>query len=180
PGAPPSPGAGPGDPFSVTIQAQRDDGSPFNVVTATRVLLKAVITLESGVLRSTPPGQPIAGIIPAGQNTVTITGVTYNKAQTIQLLPTREGPGDPLRVIASDPITLHHGMYVNGTSGADANDCLTAGTACKTVGGAVGKAGANAHISIAAGVYSENLTISKSLTLAGESAATTILDGGQR
>jgi hypothetical protein len=70
--------------------------------------------------------------------------------------------------------------YVNGVSGSDSNNCLSAITACKTIGHAISLASSGDSILVAAATYSENLTISASLTLAGSSAATTIIDGGGR
>ncbi|MFQ5399318.1 MAG: Calx-beta domain-containing protein [Anaerolineae bacterium] len=71
-------------------------------------------------------------------------------------------------------------LYVNAATGNDANDCLSAGTACRTVGAAVGKAASGDSIQIAAGTYVEyGITISsKELTLTGAGAGNTILDGG--
>jgi hypothetical protein len=67
-------------------------------------------------------------------------------------------------------------LYVNDTTGNDGNDCLSAGAACATIGGALGKATLNDTIEIAAGVYSENLLV-QDVTLNGAGAANTILDG---
>ena len=68
--------------------------------------------------------------------------------------------------------------YVNGVSGSDSNNCLSATTACKTIGHAISLAAAGDSIRIAAATYSEHLTISISLSLVGSSTATTIIDGG--
>ncbi|GAB4278231.1 MAG: Ig-like domain-containing protein [Candidatus Promineifilaceae bacterium] len=68
--------------------------------------------------------------------------------------------------------------YVNAASGDDANDCLSTGTACKTVGTAVTKAASGDTIHIAAGTYTENIVLNKSLTFIGAGANNTILDGG--
>lgn len=66
--------------------------------------------------------------------------------------------------------------YVAPT-GSDASDCLTAATACKTVTGAIAKSSNADTIIIAAGIYLEQLIISKSLTLIGAGSTTTIIDG---
>src|SRR5262245_45728261 len=66
--------------------------------------------------------------------------------------------------------------YVAPT-GNDGNDCLTTITACKTVGGAVAKAGGGDRVSVATGVYTEHLILDKSLTITGAGADATILEG---
>jgi hypothetical protein len=66
--------------------------------------------------------------------------------------------------------------YVAPT-GNDANDCLSSLTACQTIGTAIGKASTGDTLLIAAGNYTENLTIDKDLTLTGVSAINTTIDG---
>jgi hypothetical protein len=68
--------------------------------------------------------------------------------------------------------------YVNGVNGSDINNCMSSTTACKTIGHAVSLASSGDSIMVAAATYTENLTISKSLTILGSSAPTTIIDGG--
>ncbi len=68
--------------------------------------------------------------------------------------------------------------YVNDATGSDSNDCLSPATACKTIGGAMGKAGNNDTITIAAGTYTENLSVNKSLTFVGAGRNQTFVDGG--
>ena len=67
--------------------------------------------------------------------------------------------------------------YVNGANGSDRNNCLSAATACQTIGKAISKAVSGDSITIAPAVYSENLTINFSLRLIGSNARTTIIDG---
>lgn len=67
--------------------------------------------------------------------------------------------------------------YVDA-AGDDNGNCLTPSTACATVAGAAGKAADGDAISIAAGVYEENLDLSKALTITGAGPESTILDGG--
>ena len=66
--------------------------------------------------------------------------------------------------------------YVAPT-GNDGSDCLSPGTACLTIQAALFKAAAGDTISVAAGVYVENLQILKNVTLQGADQATTIVDG---
>ncbi len=77
----------------------------------------------------------------------------------------------------SHSITLSS-WYVNGSTGSDSNNCLSPSTACKTIGGAIGKASNGDTITIAAGTYAENLSVNKSLTFVGAGRDQTIVDGG--
>jgi hypothetical protein len=68
--------------------------------------------------------------------------------------------------------------YVNGVSGSDSNSCTSPTTACKTIGHAISLAASGDLIRVASAIYTENLTIDRSLTIAGSGAPTTIVDGG--
>jgi predicted outer membrane repeat protein len=68
--------------------------------------------------------------------------------------------------------------YVNGVSGSDINNCLSAITPCKTIGNAISLALSGDSIMAAAATYTENLNIAMSINLIGSGAATTIIDGG--
>jgi hypothetical protein len=70
--------------------------------------------------------------------------------------------------------------YVNGVNGNDSNNCQTAETACKTIGHAISLALSGDSIVVAAATYTENLTISISLSILGAGANTTIIDGGAK
>jgi hypothetical protein len=70
--------------------------------------------------------------------------------------------------------------YVNGVSGKDSNNCLSASTPCKTIGHAIKRAASGDSINVAPAIYLENLTISKSLNVIGSSAKVTIIDGGNK
>jgi len=69
--------------------------------------------------------------------------------------------------------------YVDPT-GADSNDCVSPATACQTINAAITKATESATIHIAAGTYYEHVTITKTLTLIGERADLTHIDGSQQ
>ncbi len=68
--------------------------------------------------------------------------------------------------------------FVDGVHGSDNNNCKTPQTACKTIKHAISLASSGDSIMVAAATYNENLTISKSLTIIGSGARTTIVDGG--
>jgi len=76
------------------------------------------------------------------------------------------------------PLASATTWYVNGVSGSDINNCLSATIPCKTIGHAISLALAGDSIMAAAATYTENLHIAISLNLIGSGAATTIIDGG--
>src|SRR5207244_5270342 len=67
-----------GSAFSVTVQSQTATGTPRNVGPATTVTLS--LNTGAGTL-----GGTLTGIIAAGANTVTISGVTYTKAESNEI-----------------------------------------------------------------------------------------------
>ena len=68
--------------------------------------------------------------------------------------------------------------YADGNNGSDSNNCLTAASACLTIGHAISLASSGDSIKIGPATYSENLTINISLKLIGADARSTIIDGG--
>lgn len=62
-------------------------------------------------------------------------------------------------------------------TGVDSGACTNSAAPCATIQYALDQAGEGDVIVIAAGVYVENLNIARSVTLHGEDAATTIVDG---
>jgi hypothetical protein len=81
---------------------------------------------------------------------------------------------NPRQTLAAPSLTS---WYVNAATGDDANDCLTSGTACRTVVEAADRAVDADTIQIAAGVYTGALDISKELVLLGAGHDSTFLDG---
>jgi len=66
---------------------------------------------------------------------------------------------------------------VDGVNGNDKNDCKLPQTACKTIGHAISVASSGDSILVAPAIYTENLTISFSVTVIGAGASTTVIDG---
>ena len=64
-------------------------------------------------------------------------------------------------------------------TGSDSGDCTNSLTPCATIQYAHDQANGGDTIFIAAGVYTETITLDRSITLEGEDAATTIIDGDQ-
>ncbi|MDY7077577.1 MAG: tandem-95 repeat protein [Chloroflexota bacterium] len=68
--------------------------------------------------------------------------------------------------------------YVSPSGDDINNDCLSAATPCQTIAGAIGKVvDAGDTIIIASGTFTENLVITKTLTLQGAGAGSTSVDG---
>jgi hypothetical protein len=68
--------------------------------------------------------------------------------------------------------------YVNGVSGRDTNNCLSASTPCKTIKHAILQAASGDAIMVASATYKENLSIGINVKVIGSGARTTIIDGG--
>lgn len=65
-------------------------------------------------------------------------------------------------------------------SGTNAGNCSNPAAPCRTIQYAHSQASSGDTIQVAGGVYVENVTLSKSVTLQGASAASTIIDGSQQ
>jgi hypothetical protein len=74
----------PGSAFNVVVQSQDNGGTPRIVTVDTAVSLS--LNTGNGSL-----GGTLTGLIPAGANAATITGVTYTKAESSVVL-TASGP----------------------------------------------------------------------------------------
>ena len=68
--------------------------------------------------------------------------------------------------------------YVDGAMGDDGNDCLAPGSACATVGAALGKAASGDTIYVAAGTYSETITMTQAAEVIGAGPGETVLTSG--
>jgi parallel beta-helix repeat protein len=65
--------------------------------------------------------------------------------------------------------------YVSPT-GTDTGDCSNSGSPCLTINYAVGQANAGDTISVAAGTYTESVSVTEQLSLVGSGASNTIID----
>ena len=97
-GANPTAGAG----FSVVVQSQDANGNPANVVAGTDVSLSK--NTGTGTL-----GGTTAGTISAGNNSATISGVTYSKAESGVILTATRTSGDSLASGNSSAFTVNAG-----------------------------------------------------------------------
>ncbi len=95
-----NPGAG--NPFSVVVQAQDNAGTPGGVTVDT------LVTLSKNTGTGTFGGT-LTGTILAGQNSVTISGVTYTKAESGVKLDATATSGDSLTTGTSAPFTVDPG-----------------------------------------------------------------------
>lgn len=96
--------------FSVTIQAQDNAGNGQNVVTSTNVSLS--LNTGTGVLIGT-----LTGIIPAGSNSVTIAGLSYNTAESGIILTATRNSGDNLTAGNSASFTVNDSSIKSIISG---------------------------------------------------------------
>jgi endonuclease G, mitochondrial len=85
--------------FSVVIQAQDNTNTTQNVAVATSVSLS--LTTGTGILSGT-----LTGVIPAGANSVTFTGVNYNVAESNIVITATRTSGDVLANGSSIPFTV--------------------------------------------------------------------------
>ena len=91
--------------FSVVVQSQDAAGTPANVTSRTAVSLS--LNTGSGTL-----GGPLAGSIAKGANAVTISGVTYSKAETgVRLTAARTSGMSPLASGSSAAFTVVAGTF---------------------------------------------------------------------
>ena len=94
-----------GTAFSVVVQAQDTNNNPANVTTNTGVSLSR--NTGSGTV-----GGTVTGTITAGTNTVTINGVTYNKAESGVSLTATRTSGNTLTAGNSSSFTVLNGPPV--------------------------------------------------------------------
>ena len=96
--------------FSVNIQAQDNAGNAQNVFSATNVIIS--LSTGTGVL-----GGTLTGTIPAGSNSLTITGITYDTAESGVILTVTRTLGDALLVGNSASFTVNDASIKSIASG---------------------------------------------------------------
>src|SRR4051794_6339276 len=74
------------------------------------------------------------------------------------------------------PVARAAATWYVAPTGNDVNDCQTPASACATITGALSKAAPGDTLSLVAGFYFENVTISKNIAITGAGAAITTID----
>jgi hypothetical protein len=85
--------------------------------------------------------------------------------------------GSGLLLALASPAMASHTWYADTNNGNDNNNCLSASSACKTIGHAITLATSGDSITLAPGTFYENITIPFSLNIVGGNAHTTIISG---
>ncbi|HEV7127899.1 MAG TPA: right-handed parallel beta-helix repeat-containing protein, partial [Ktedonobacterales bacterium] len=87
-----------------------------------------------------------------------------------------------IATLAVGAVLITHGahasgatFHVNAATGVDSGTCGPVATPCKTIGQAITNAANGDTISVAAGTYSENLSLNKNLTITGAGIGSTVL-----
>ncbi len=117
-----NPTAGTG--FTVIVFANDDFNTPANVVSSTTVQLALRPGFGTGTL-----GGTLSGIIPAGFDSVVITGVTYTKAESGIEIRATATSGDALSSDNSSPFTVDPGPASVLTVGTQPGTPTVAGVA---------------------------------------------------
>ena len=180
-----NPTAGTG--FSVVVQSQNGAGTAANVVSNTAISLS--LNTGNGIL-----GGTLTGTIPAGTNSVTISGVTYTKAESGVVLTATRTSGDTLTAGNSGSFTINAGAVTAAQSAVSAsptsvaadnhttstitvilNDAYGNPVSGKTV--TLAKSGGSSTISVASGSSGANgVVIFTVLDAIAESATYTATD----
>ncbi|MGA9118249.1 MAG: Ig-like domain-containing protein, partial [Bacteroidota bacterium] len=117
-----NPTAGTG--FTVIVFANDDFNTPANVVSSTTVQLALRVGFGTGTL-----GGTLSGIIPAGFDSVVITGVTYTKAESGVEIRATATSGDALSSDNSSPFTVDPGPASQLVVSVQPQTPVTAGVA---------------------------------------------------
>lgn len=115
----------------------------------------------------------------AGDNTVTFNGkiatvISASPTELVVAVPPEAGTGGVEVTVDKQTTTgpvftwyPDNTRFVDINGSDDSNDCYKVGMPCATVGHALGEADQNDVINISAGVYTETITIDKSVALQG-------------
>lgn len=173
-----TPTAGTG--FSVVVQAQGAGGVPINVVTDTTITLSRAT--GTGSL-----GGTLTGTILAGNNSVTISGVTYTKSETGVVLTVTRNSGDTLTAGSSAAFTVGAGAAATLTLTSGNGQIGVAGAALAsplvvTVTDANGNpvTGTNvifAVTTVPGGATGQSLSITNAITIGSGQASSTLTLG---
>ncbi|MCX6902727.1 MAG: hypothetical protein NTW03_04475, partial [Verrucomicrobia bacterium] len=166
--------------FTVVLQAQGAGGTPFNVVADTAVTLS--LAVGTGTL-----GGTLSGTILAGNNSVTISGVTYTKAESGVVLTATRTSGDNLAAGNSAAFTVSPGAaatltLTSGNSQSGAARAALASPFVVTVADAHSNpvAGTNVTFAIAAvpgSATGQSLNTTATTTAANGQASSTLTLG---
>jgi autotransporter-associated beta strand protein len=169
-----------GTPFSVVVQAQNASGTPVNVGTNTVVTLSR--SAGTGTL-----GGTLTGTILAGNNSVTISGVTYTKAESGVVLTATRTSGDTLTAANSAAFTVNAGAATTLALTSGNSQSGSAGTALAspfvvTATDAYGNlvSGVNVTFAIAStpgGATGQSLSATSTTTAANGQASSTLTLG---
>ena len=166
--------------FSVVVQAQGANGTPVNVSANTAVTLSR--TTGTGTL-----GGTLTGTILAGTSSVTISGVTYTKAESGVVLTATRTSGDTLTAGTSATFTVNAGAattltLTSGNNQSGRKSTLLASPFVVTVtdgsGNPIGGIGVTFAIAtVPAGATGQALSTTSMSTLANGQASSTLTFG---
>ncbi|PYR22369.1 MAG: hypothetical protein DMF98_20360, partial [Acidobacteria bacterium] len=171
-GANPAAGVG----FPVTVQSQDAGGNPTNVTGGTALGFSLSRTAGTGTL-----GGTLSGTIAIGANTVTVSGVTYSKAESGVVITATRTSGPAATAGSSAPFTVDIGpasklaiTSVNGGSNPTAGTPFSIVVQSQDVGGSASPVSADTDVSITLKTGTGTLGGTLNGTITAGSSQTTI------
>ena len=164
-----------GTAFSVVVQSQDGSGNALNVAANTGVILS--LKTGAGTLAGT-----LAGTITAGTSSVTISGITYTKAESGVVLTATRTSGDLFLAGNSAAFTVNAGTVNAGTSTVSASptsvfaDGSTTSTVTVTLEDANSNPVSGKTVSLTAGGGSSTVTPGNGTTNASGQASFSVKD----
>jgi len=168
------------------------EGDSGTVDAVFSVTLSEASPLEVTAAFTTSDGTALVGSdYQAASGTVVFLPMTTTQTVTVNVLSDLNAEHDETFLVdLSNPVNATladaqgQGMILNddpwtwyvATTGSDAADCISLVTPCLTIGEAVFRAASGDSIQVASGLYSETLTLSKSLTVIGN-GVNPVIDG---